>query len=103
MHPLIADNLDAIRTLARKYGVARLEVFGSVTTGAFDSERSDIDFLVTYPDHYDYGPWLSRYQELSERLEELLDRKVDLVMTGGFRNPYFIRAVEESRRLLYAA
>jgi predicted nucleotidyltransferase len=47
MHPLIADNLDAIHTLAREYGVARLEVFGSVTTGAFDSERSDIDFLVT--------------------------------------------------------
>jgi hypothetical protein len=36
-------------------------------------------------------------------LAALLGHPVDLVMTGALRNPYFIRSVNESRRLLYAA
>lgn len=56
MHPLIADNRAAIRALARAYGVARLEVFGSVCTPEFDAGRSDVDFLVEYPPGYDFGP-----------------------------------------------
>ncbi len=47
--PIVADNLDAIRALCREYGVARLEVFGSVCTREFDPGRSDVDFLVEYP------------------------------------------------------
>lgn len=103
MHPLIADNLAAIRALAHEFGVARLEVFGSVTTEAFDPQRSDVDFLVEYPPDYDFGLWLGRYFELKERLETLLGRPVDLVMTGAMRNRHFIRSASESRRLLYAA
>lgn len=49
MHPIIEQNLTAIRALAREYGVARLEVFDSVCTPEFDPERSDVDFLVEYP------------------------------------------------------
>ncbi len=79
MNPLIDQHLDAIRALAREYGVARLELFGSAATDAFDATRSDIDFLVTYPPGYDYGPWLSRLQALEAALATLLDRDVDLV------------------------
>lgn len=101
--PLIEQHVGAIRALAQEFGVLRLEVFGSVCTPEFDPERSDVDFLVEYPDDYDFGPWLSRFFELQERLAALLGRPVDLVMAGGMRNPYFIAAVNESRRLLYAA
>ncbi len=99
----IADNLDAIRALCREYGVARLDVFGSAATGAFDPARSDVDLLVEYLPGADLGPWLCRYVELKGRLEALLGRPVDLVMAGGLRNPYFIRAVDASRRAHYAA
>ena len=54
MNPLIEQHLDAIRALCREYGVARLEVFGSAATGAFDPDRSAVDFIVEYP--ADYGP-----------------------------------------------
>jgi predicted nucleotidyltransferase len=33
---IIAEHLNAIRALCREYGVARLEVFGSVCTDEFD-------------------------------------------------------------------
>jgi len=103
MTPLIADHLAAIRALAREYGVARLEVFGSATTDAFDPARSDIDFIVDYPPGYEFGLWHTRYFELKERLEDLLGRPVDLVMADAPRNPHFIRSMNETRRLLYPA
>jgi hypothetical protein len=103
---MIADierNLEAIRALCREFGVVRLEVFGSAATGAFDPDRSDVDFLVEYAPETDLGPWMKRYFELEERLAALLGRPVDLVMVGALHNPYFIRSVNASRRLLYAA
>jgi predicted nucleotidyltransferase len=101
--PLIAEHLAAIRALCRGFGVARLEVFGSVCTDAFDPERSDIDFLIDYPESYEFGPWLGRYFDLQVRLESLLGRPVDLVMTGALKNRYFIRSINETRQLLYVA
>ena len=103
MIPLVERNLEAIRELCREFDVVRLEVFGSAATGAFDPDRSDIDFLVEYAPGTDLGPWMKRYFDFQERLSSLLGRPVDLVMTGALRNPYFVRAVNESRRLLYAA
>ncbi|MDP9370131.1 MAG: nucleotidyltransferase domain-containing protein [Chloroflexota bacterium] len=103
MNPLIEQHQEAIRALCREYGVARLELFGSAATGQFDPDRSDIDFIVDYAPETDLGPWLKHYFEFKERLEALLGRPVDLVMAGAMRNPYFIRSVNESRRLLYAA
>ncbi|HEX5500463.1 MAG TPA: nucleotidyltransferase domain-containing protein [Thermomicrobiales bacterium] len=83
MHPIIEQNLPAIRALAQDYGVSRLEVFGSVCTPEFDPERSDVDFLVEYPDDYDFGPWLARLHDFQQALADLLGYKVDLVMTSA--------------------
>ena len=99
----IAEHLEAIHALCREYGVTRLEVFGSVCTPEFDPERSDVDFLVEYPEGYDFGPWATRYLALQDDLAELLGRKVDLVMTRAIRKKYFLLAINETRELLYAA
>lgn len=103
MIPLIQEHVAEIRALCREYGVVRLEVFGSAATGEFDPETSDVDFLIEYAPDADLGPWLKHYFELRRRLADLLGRPVDLVMVGALRNPYFIRSVDQSRRLLYAA
>jgi predicted nucleotidyltransferase len=103
VHRIIEDHKDELTALCREFGVERLEVFGSVVTDEFDPLLSDIDFLVTYPSDYDYGPWMGRFFELQERLSDLFGRRVDLVISKDFRNPYFARSVEQSRRLLYAA
>lgn len=103
MHPLLADNLDRIRALCEAFGVARLEVFGSINTPAFDPARSDVDFLVTYPEGYDYGPWLARHFELRDRLEDVVGRTVDLLINTAFENRFFVRSLNESRRELFAA
>jgi uncharacterized protein len=103
MHPIIDIHREAIQALCREFGVARLEVFGSVVTDAFDPERSDIDFIVTYPEDYEFGPWLKRYVELGERLEALLGRDVDLVMPSALGNRWFRREADKTRTVLFDA
>jgi predicted nucleotidyltransferase len=103
MSDLLLQHQEAIRSLCREYGVARLEVFGSATRDDFDPERSDIDLLVDFASGTDLGPWMSRFFELRDRLVALLGRDVDLVMAKGLRNPYLLRAIEQNRRVLYAA
>jgi predicted nucleotidyltransferase len=103
MHPLIEERRDAIRALCREFGVSRIEVFGSAATDAFDPERSDIDVIVHYPDDYDYGPWLGRFQDLELALAAALGRDVDLVMTSALKNNWFAREAAKTRTAIYDA
>ncbi|MDQ3539446.1 MAG: nucleotidyltransferase domain-containing protein [Chloroflexota bacterium] len=78
-------------------------MFGSAATGGFDPERSDIDFIVAYSPNYDFGPWLSRFQELEESLAGVLGRNVGLVMTSALRNRWFDREAAKTRTVIYDA
>jgi len=103
MISLIHQNIEAIRELCRRYGVARLEVFGSAVDGTFDPERSDVDFLVEFPPGYDFGPWLAHYFEFQDELKRLLNRDVDLVELKSIRNPFRRHSILKSREVVYAA
>ena len=100
---LIEQNIEAIRELCRRYGVARLEVFGSAADDTFNPVHSDIDFIVEFQPDYDLGPWMANYHDLRDELMRLLGREVDLVMAGAPRNPFFLRELNRTRKVLYAA
>jgi uncharacterized protein len=75
----IAEKRDALAALCRRYGVRRLEVFGSAARGVdFDAKRSDFDFLVEFDQRSDLPP-LQQFFGFAEALESLLGRRVDLV------------------------
>ncbi|GAB4039070.1 MAG: hypothetical protein Fur0014_08480 [Rubrivivax sp.] len=97
--PLLAHH-DQIVALCRRYGVERLEVFGSAADGRFNPARSDFDFIVTLARDGDQ-PLSERYFALADALEALLGRRVDLLTNQPIRNPYLRRAVDASRRDLY--
>ena len=99
---LIEEKREALEELCRRYRVRRLEIFGSAATGAFDDQRSDLDFLVEFHRDSPMGPF-SQYFGFLEELEELFATEVDLVEADAMRNPHFIRAVNATRTLLYAA
>jgi predicted nucleotidyltransferase len=102
MLPLIESRQAEIAALCRRYGVSRLDVFGSAARGAdFDSARSDVDMLVTYlPGH---SPSMGEYLALRDALSEIVGRPVDLVMAGAVDNPFVRAGIERSRRALYGA
>ncbi|MCC6211235.1 MAG: nucleotidyltransferase domain-containing protein [Burkholderiales bacterium] len=101
MASVLDSHLDEIPDLCRRYGVSRLELFGSAAGDAFDAQRSDLDFLVEFD--ADSSRLFDRYFGLKESLEALYGRRIDLVSAGSLHNPYFIKAINKSRRLVYAA
>lgn len=91
----------AIAAICRKYGVAKLELFGSATTDAWRSIDSDLDFVVTFRAGTSEG-LADRYLGLAEELEALFGRRVDLITPASIRNPYFRERVDTTRMTLYA-
>ncbi len=102
MHRMITEQAGKLADLCQRFHVAQLELFGSAATDEFDPQRSDLDFLVTFGDVH-AGERFDAFFGLQQALEELFGRSVDLVEAGAPRNPYFIRRLNESRKLVYAA
>ena len=103
MTSLIEGNRAIVQDLCRRYGVRRLELFGSAATDAFDPNRSDLDFLVEFLPEQQLGPWLRHYFEFQSELERLFERPVDLVLSAAVRSRYFQSELDRTRTVLYAA
>ena len=103
MHADIETRREALGALCRRFGVTRLEVFGSAARGVdFDPARSDADFLVEFRPDSDLSP-LGQFFGLATALESLLGRPVDLVEPGAVRNPFVLAAINRAREVVYAA
>lgn len=97
--PVLKKNKEQIKVLCKKNHVKNLWVFGSVTTDKF-GPKSDIDFLVEFEemDVLDYG---EAFFEVCFGLEDMFNRKIDLVTVKSLSNPYFIKTVMAGRQLIY--
>ena len=101
MTAIIEQKKTELESLCRKYHVRRLDVFGSAATDTMH-KASDLDFLVEFDDTVQLDRF-DTYFELLESLKRLFGCPVDLVEPGGLRNPFFIRRVNETRRIIYDA
>ncbi|MBC7784482.1 MAG: nucleotidyltransferase domain-containing protein [Burkholderiales bacterium] len=102
MLDLIEQHRAALEALCAKYGVRRLELFGSAVGGGFDRKNSDLDLVVHFH-NWTHHKASDRFFGLLFDLESLFGRKVDLVTDGSIRNPYFRRNVDASKVAIYAA
>ena len=99
---VLQDKRKAIAELCARYGVARLDVFGSALRDDFRPGESDVDLLVEFAPMDGYAKAVA-YFDLLDDLRGLLGVEVDLVMAGAVKNRYIARDIERTRRLLYAA
>ena len=99
-------NLDAaslresVANVCKRFRVERLYLFGSAADGRFESDRSDLDFLVTLEEQPP-GEYADNYLGLAQALEKLFGRPADLVTERSIRNPYFRETVFAARQLVY--
>ena len=104
MQQIFEDNKQKLVELCRQFEVEKMYVFGSASTSTNDfHEDSDIDILISFQDDISIERYTDNYFELHYKLEELFNRKIDLVTENSLSNPYFIESVEETKQLLYAA
>jgi uncharacterized protein len=100
---IVEDRRTEVAALCEKYGVKRLDLFGSAAGEGFGIEASDLDFVVSFKER-DPPNLFDRYFGLEEDLEDLFGRKVDLVMEGALeKSSRFARNVENTRVLLYGS
>jgi predicted nucleotidyltransferase len=102
MSNFIDERREDLDRLCRRFHVKTLEVFGSAASGSFDAARSDVDFLVDFLP-LSPGAHADAYFGLWFALRDLFRREVDLVETPAIKNPYFLRAIDRQRQVLYAA
>ena len=91
--------VEGIAVICRKYKVRQLGFFDSVARGEA-TPQSDIDILLEFLS--DSGMSLFQLEDLSQELEQLLGRKVDLVSKRGLKprvRPYVMRDL----RIVYEA
>lgn len=86
----ILDMLRERENDLRKYHVKRIGLFGSYVTGK-QNPRSDVDFVVEFEQ-----PSFDNYMDLTNYLEKLLGKKIDILTPEGIRS---IRVKEVAKRI----
>lgn len=93
---VVANKLPQIKELFRKYQAERAYLFGSAATGKFN-EKSDVDFLFSFPENIDYEVYANNYFGLLHELQTLLERDVELVAEKTLENPFLIESINQSK------
>ncbi len=88
---VILETLEKNKEILKKYGVKKIGLFGSFARGE-QKKNSDIDFLVEFE-----NPNFDDFMNLVFYLEDLFDRKVELI-TNGSISPYIQPYIEKEVR-----
>ena len=101
MHPAISQHRPGIVGICQRFGIRRLEVFGSAArANDFDPAHSDADFLVEFASGVQ--PGLNAIFGAKADLEALLGRGVDLVEPGAVRNPYVLANINRDHEVIFS-
>ena len=96
------DNyINQIKRLCDKHKVKYMFAFGSVLTENFP-DSSDVDLLVDI-NSKDPIEYAENYFDLKFQLEDILNRKIDLLEEKVIRNSYLREGIDKSKRLIYGA
>jgi predicted nucleotidyltransferase len=101
MNKIVTDRMEKLKMLCDTYNVKSMYVFGSVRTDKFN-DNSDIDILISF-DTLSIDQYTDNYFELHYKLQDLFGRKIDLLTDKSLSNPYFIKGLEQTKQLIYAA
>ncbi len=102
MHLILEKSKEDIRSICQTLKVKRLYAFGSVVSDKF-TEKSDIDFLISFADNLTVEEYTNNYFSLHYKLRDLFNREIDIITERTLSNPYFIESINENKELIYEA
>ena len=100
MIQLLEEKRGKLIALCQKYQVRRLDLFGSAAKGRFAPETSDLDFVAEFLERSN-PDYANRYYDFAESLQNLFQRRVDLLTENMIRSPYFRQEFETTRQKIY--
>lgn len=91
-------------TLAEKYDIKELYLFGLAVKGGFGDRRSDPDFFVVYDsnkinptmENY-FDRYFDNYMGTIRNLKHMFKKGVDIVTPNNLKNPYIIEGIQKIR------
>jgi predicted nucleotidyltransferase len=86
-------------SLCEKHNVNELSVFGSILTNNFN-QYSDVDFVVDFKG-VERKVYADNYFNFKKSLENLFNRKIDLLEKIALKNPYFIQVLNDTKKMVY--
>ena len=101
MNKVLSDKIEELKQLCILYNVSTMHAFGSVCTDRFN-DKSDIDLLISF-NNLSVEQYTDNYFDLHYKLQDLFKREIDLLTENSLSNPYFIKGVEQTKQLIYAA
>ena len=100
LQDLIKSRLVEFTVICQRYNVKNLYAFGPSITNRFDENSSDLDLLVEIEE----SDPLERGEKLLaiwDELENLFQRKVDLLTPSSLKNPILIKNIDATKILIY--
>ena len=85
--------------LCKGHKVKSLYAFGSVLTDKFNDE-SDIDLIVDFVT-MEVEDYADNYFDFKFSLQDIFKRPIDLLEERAIKNPYFRKAVNQKKQLVY--
>ncbi|TAL64868.1 MAG: nucleotidyltransferase domain-containing protein [Bacteroidetes bacterium] len=101
MNEILINRINDLKKLCEIYKVRTMYAFGSVCTDKFN-EKSDIDFLISF-DNLSLDQYTDNYFDLHYKLQDLFNRRIDLLTENSLSNPFFIKGIDQTKQLIYAA
>ena len=96
---LIETHNSELKKLCDEHSVSKLYVFGSILNNTF-SKESDIDFIVTFKP-IQFTDYADNYFEFKFSLEDLFQRKIDLLEAQAIKNPFLQQSIDTTKELVY--
>jgi len=91
IYELIAEKRPEILALADKYAIKNIRIFGSVARREA-TKKSDIDFLVEFPQ----GTSLFTHAAFQRELSQLLGKEVDVASENGIHENFKKTVLQEA-------
>jgi predicted nucleotidyltransferase len=85
---LLESKREAIAEVCARHGVTRLHAFGSALRDDYRPDESDLDLLVEFAPMEPYAR-VDAYFGMLDDLRVLLNREIDLVMVGVYKEPVY--------------
>ncbi len=89
-----------LRPLFKEHKIEKAYIFGSILTENFN-ENSDIDFLIKFKEEIEPLEKGELWWNLHDELRNVFNRNIDIVTEKSLKNPYFIKELNETKKLIY--
>lgn len=102
MAPIIIEHIDQIVSACTRHKLKQLYVFGSAARGKDFNASSDVDFLYCFKtEEIPFHEYADNFFDFQFTLEDMLNRKIDLVPEQKIRNPFLLKQINKDKIKLY--